>query len=335
MRTNPAAGGTSPGTSSGQGGGNATPGTGATQTTPGSAPPRAPEPGVTLAGTRQAWQGYSFIVPPTMTGVSADEAFIMSADASAGQGGCAIILSPEIPATGDLLTQALQHLNRVAAEVYGGSLREGGMSATRPPSRGVSGAGWRYAFAQGEVLTAEGFPTDNHVRVLLVDLGATVATITGIEAANNRCLGALNPQSLSWQWLFYSLDFPAFAARDPNLLASQVFGIWAIGGNTTGLKEIYAANGRYGAATTLLTYQEYSATEVLQTATTFGGQGAFNVSGDRLSRFPDNGPAETVLFRIEQEMNQATPSGWLPRLYQLQRGSDGNVFEYALTWRGD
>ena len=287
-------------------------------------PTASPAPDVVPAGARQLWQGYSFVIPPGMTSSASDAGFLMSAagDAGSGKGACLISLLPRAPATGDLMTQALGMLASVATGVFGGTLREGGLGVGNfSPRRGASGAGWQYVYVQDDVAVPNTYFHDNHARLLLIDLGPMVATVVGIEARGNHCLDEVDRRNLGWQLLYYGLEFPELSGRNPALLARQLIGRWSIVDRGAVHTETYTADGRYVAATRLV-----------RENTSFGDEGAFVVtSGDRLSRLSDRGKAQTVLFRIMEVMSSETPGGWLPQLYQLERGSDGVVSELQLT----
>jgi hypothetical protein len=74
-----------------------------------------------------------------------------------------------------------------------------------------------------------------------------------------------------------------------------------------------------------------SSAQLLETTTTFVGEGDFTVNAERLSRRWDGQATETMLYQNIESSNSSAPGGWLPHLLKLQSDADGNPFESSLT----
>lgn len=294
-----------------------------------------PAPDVAVTGTRSDYMGISYVAPPGLTEQLASDGLVLNGARVDPQGSCLIVILPPRAAEADLDAQMLSTLKGFFAQSFA-DLRDiyGGTAPLDFSQRGRSSEGWGWRGVWGFLTDLSNQPTGSKARILLVELGSTVVPIIGFEASDNTCLdNEVTGTPVTWALLYHSLHFSGFTPSPLPTVEQQLLGKWSIGGTSYFIGETYAANGHYGSASAYQTYQDISPSEVLQTTTTFLGDGTFQVNGDQLTFVPSNGkPASTQLFRIVEEKNSARTSGWLPRLYRLQVSvTDGQPYEFAIT----
>jgi hypothetical protein len=293
-----------------------------------------PPPDVDVTGAPENYQGTTFVMPAGMTEQVASDGVVLSGPKAGTQGSCLIVVLPPRAAEADLDAQMLATLKGFFAASFG-DLRDpfGGTNPLDFVERGVSGEGWGYRGLYGFLTDLSNVPTGSKARILQVELGSTVVPIIGFEASDNLCLdNVVTGKPITWALFFHSLHFTGFTPSSMPTLAQQLLGKWSIGSGTVFLGETYAANGHYGTASAYQTFSAISPTEILQTTTSFFGDGTYEVRGNQLTFRPSNGrPASTQLFRIVEERNSARPNGWLPRLYKLARSIDNEPYETVIT----
>jgi len=273
----------------------------------------APAPKAELSGTPFSWDAYRVVVPTGMTAAAlADAAVIDKPDTAAGGGvGCRIVLWPLVATGADPDAQALglleQHMisqaDQAVVGVYGGSPLD-----ETYHRNGISGEGWTYVELGGRLVVASNHNSEyGKVRILLANLGAQSAVITGFQPwdASSRCLEeVLDPYE--WILLFYSLSFPSHPGN-PDAFRQALHGGWfgAEVGSSVSIYwgDIFAANGRHIDAVGFRTYQQISPTEYLQRNSSWSGNSWWDVSGNRLSIWPDDptDPPVTRYVRITAE----------------------------------
>lgn len=294
-----------------------------------------PPPDVDVMGTPESYQGTTFVMPPGLTEQVASDGVVLSGPKAANQGSCLIVVLPPRAAEADLDAQMLATLKGFFAPDFA-DLRDiyNGTAPLDFVQRGVSGEGWGYRGLWGTLTDASNQPTGSKARILQVELGSTVVPIIGFEASDNLCLdNEVTGKPITWALFFHSLHFTGFTPSSLPTLEQQLLGKWSIGSGSVFLGETYAANGHYGTASAYQTFRDISPTEILQTTTSFFGDGTYEVHGNQLTFRPSNGtPASTHLFRIVEERNSARPNGWLPRLYKLSVSTvDGAPYESGIT----
>ena len=301
----------------------------------------APDPQVAVSGTRQDFMGTSFIAPPGLTQdyLGTDGVALKGAQA-AGQGFCGIFILPPRPAEADAKTQAINTVKAFIAPNFNEVIDPwGGYSEPLDSgdiSRGVASAGWDYLYFWGFLQDGAGLLTSrSKVRILLAQLGAQVVPMIGLEAKDNYCLDDDNDgKPVTWALFYHSLTFTAFTPSTRPSPAQQLLGMWKNNSGTTYNGQTYAANGHYEKLSATQTYSTVSPTEVLVTTSTWLGDGSYQINGDRLTIFPNNGkPPVTNLFRIIEKPNSVLPGGYLPELYLLQMSDILGVkepFEFSI-----
>ncbi len=275
-------------------------------------PPAAWQP----TGARVTWRGISFIVPPGMTGAAQAELYEMGGPGMRGRAAqCGIIVLGEIPARGDLATQAQSILvDSMSGLKLGVADSQGGSNLIADRRVGRSADGWRYVELSGMVTPGFG----GAARIMLIDRGATVIPIFALSAPGNGCVGLSmettpNSNTITWAALFYSLKVSG--ATPSSHLREQIIGRWGGSGGfaaaTAGMlqEEDYAPNGRYSG--TIL-----GASPTGQLSSSGGGQ--YVVDADKLATFPNAGAPSTHLIRVVEDYSVLTPSKPTVRLCKVR-----------------
>lgn len=287
-----------------------------------------PAPVAPLTGTRETWDVFSYIVPTGMTEQQHPDGIVLQDSTTSD---CTISLLAARASTGNLPQQALDTFVSWGSPTIAGLQDEyGGSAPLNFQRRAITPTGFSSITLMGYAVNSSGSQLAD-ARIMLVDVGAQVAPVIALGS----CFNALGDSNLDWAWLFHGLDFPGATPTGSTTLAAQVVGKWQYNSGTAFLGEVYAANQQYSVTASSQTYSQVSSTEVLQTTTTFVGDGTWEAHQDRLTRLPSSGGGTTRLFRIQEEMNSAAPNGWLMVLLQIDvSSSDGKPYEYALTRDG-
>lgn len=195
---------------------------------------------------------------------------------------------------------------------------------------GISGEGWTYVDLRGHLVDAANHNSEyGKVRILLANLGAQSAVITGFQPwnATDNCLDdVLNPYE--WVLLFYSLSFPSYQGN-AGAFRSALIGEWYGAESGTyisiGWGDVFAANGHHIDVSTVESLQQVSSTEYNDTTSGWSGNGTWAVHGNKLSLWHDDPsrPATTEYARIFSEHGSFT------YVRRLGRNGDGS---YGETW---
>jgi len=298
----------------------------------------APNPQVTVSGTRQILMGTSFIAPPGFTQTLLTDGVVLSGAQTASQGFCGIFIFPPRAAEADAKTQAINTVKAFIAPSFKDVIAPWGGYSTPlnsgDISRGVASAGWDYLYFWGFLQDGSGLGTSrSKVRILLAQLGVQVVPMIGLEAKDNLCLDDDNDGNpVAWPLFYHSLTFTTFTPSTRSSPAQQLLGKWKGFGGSTSNGQTYAANGHYEKVSAVQSNRIISPTEVLVTTSTWLGDGSYQINGDRLTIFPNNGnPPVTNLFRIVEEPNSVVPGGYLPKLYLLQFSPLNNLpYEFSI-----
>lgn len=264
----------------------------------------APVPKAALSGTPFSWDVYQVIVPPSLTVATLSDGVALT------KAGCLIALWGTVPTQADADAQALAQLTQKM--VSSGQVVVGENTASPLDDfthlNGVSGEGWTYVDLRGRLVRASNHNDElGKVRVLLANLGARSAVITGFQplSATDHCLDeVLNPYE--WILLYYSLSFPGFQGNR-SAFRTALLGGWF--GVETGAYidiawgDLFAANGRHTDVSVLETFRQISPTEYLDTTSGWSGNGAWDVDGNKLTVWPDDPmqPAVTQYIRVAAE----------------------------------
>jgi len=282
-------------------------------------------PDWTLQGQSFTWQGYTFLIPPSMALTANGSNGFVQLD---GQG-CQIFFLPPQRSAADRDQQALDVLGQVFSDPnrWGGLVGLGAQSPLDDNThhRGISGEGWTYVDVRTGFRRPGGVGfTDDMARVLLADLGnGSSAVMVGYQTDSSvRCINeGLNPYE--WILLTYSLSLPKATPTNRSALHDALLGGWfaaEVGSSiSTSLNDVYGANGRYDSATTVQTYQTLNPQQYLEKTSSWRGNGSWSLGGNLLQRVPDDGAlkATSPYIRLFQERNTAEPSGWRWYLHEL------------------
>jgi hypothetical protein len=280
----------------------------------------APAPKAELTGAPLSWDVYRAIVPPSLTVTTRSDGVTLE------RAGCHIVLWRPVATQANADAQAWALFQQIMVSPGQAIV---GMNMATPLDDdyrldGVSGEGWTYVDLRGRLVTASN-PNDEYgkVRILLANLGAQSAVITGFQPwnATENCIDdVLNPYE--WVLLFYSLSFPSFQG-DRDAFRNALVGGWsgAEVGNiiSIGWGDILGANGHYLDAFSYETYQQISPTEYLETTSSWSGNGAWDVDGNKLTIWHDDParPAETRHVRTFSEYGSFT---YIRRLDRCEGG---------------
>lgn len=315
-----------PGTSAGSGTANGGGG--------GSEDQAVPEPAWKPAGDRVTWSGFSFIVPPGMTGTDQSTHYEMvDRGDSAGTNACSITINKPVAASGDLAQQA----NDILTQAYGAQgyqVLDDNYGADLVGNRTYtqSSQGWDYVELRAEL--RKGSPSAERGHIMLIGLGGEVLPILGYSPTSSGCTQLAHDfktgivGEVRWRELAFSFDFPSAEKKAP----PSIVGEWSLYQGSAGEDYAFAANRRYGFWGAISTERRVSTTEIEVTTSSFAGDGAYAVQGDVLGIFPDGKPAEGTYFRVF-EQHAVSPSGKVTREVKLgmMKKDVGGVYEVALV----
>jgi hypothetical protein len=271
-----------------------------------------PPPTPALAGTPATWDMYQVIVPPTVTATSAADHATLDAPS------CRITFWPGVPAQQDLSAQALDLLKYYFNDPsrWSGLLGNDARSPLDGASHhtGITAQGFHFEDVSAGLLGLDGRWTGEEVRIQLTDVDGQAAAVVGYQPTELGCV--TKPELVGkYEWLYvtYSLSFPGHPG-DPKALANQLVGGWFGSDGTVGLGNVFAANGHYSDTATIETYTQTSPTQILDTYSTWLGNGTWAANGDLLTMWTDGKPSETHYFRIYTEVGGSAHYTYLKRL---------------------
>jgi hypothetical protein len=286
----------------------------------------APAPTIPLSGTRTTWGGYSVVVPPGMTSAVGPDGLQLQQGGLAN-GACTIVLLPQEPASGAPDAQAFAIVTRYFQGKATGFLGEyTGRDVYSGQERGTSARGFDWVeLPELWPLGANGGQLDARVRILLVQLGAKVAPIVGLETGGAKCL-----TTKDWAWLrvFHTLEFPEAGLKAG--ASAPVVGTWSLASSSAASSTEYRSDGTYLAAGGMRTTVAISDTRERQTDRTWAGDGTWSAHGERLTVTPKGQPSKTEWFRVVRMQNQSAPEGWLVELRTFGLSVDGTPYEGGL-----
>jgi hypothetical protein len=240
-------------------------------------------------------------------------------------GPCAVLLLSPMPAQADLASQAEALVNGLFAGRFHGPLHAepAGDVKTNTYSRydGVSATGWQFVDLYGKLGDLR---TLVYAHVLLAQMGSQVVPVIGLTNSDDRCMDGHD--NATWVLLFHGLQLPGFTKETPTL-KHQLIGSWTSVSSTTYENQAFAANGHFG---TIAGHSTYTASSdpgfLLQTTSTWLGDGTYEVHGDQLMRTwlsrSDSKPM-TDLISIVRRPNRERQGGFEYLLRIVQKSDNG------------
>lgn len=281
---------------------------------------RAPAaPAWVPSGVSVTWGDYAFTMPPSMQ-VIADGS---QGYYSIGRTGCAITFFPPVASETDADSQAASLL----AEAFSDPTKWSGIGDPLLSSghrRTVTAQGLSAVDLSTALKDVHGTFTSEIGRILLVDLGTgKSAPMVGYQTATgSQCLAeVLTPYE--WVLVYYSLSFPQARPANPQSLQDTLIGGWFTGSSgsiiSTGINQVFAANGNYSYAIALDQYSQLDSNLIKETTSSWSGDGAWGLERGLLEILPrdPSKPATTNLIRIFWEYNTAVSTGGRWYLYTL------------------
>jgi hypothetical protein len=279
-----------------------------------------PAPEVPVAGKRETWQDWSYVVPQSWQAeVMSDGVMIRAPKTNhASPGFTFICLRPLRAAKADLYAQGIEILGEFFGQGFS-SFRDYDLGSPHVNRlRGVNGDGWPYIMLRTMPIDRQNRRTGYQARILLFHLGNQVAPIIGFEHPDERTLEcAESGRCLAWTLLYHSLAFPKLRAPGNAGLRDKLIGTWSSGSSLEIVQDTFNSDGAYINVAAYKTYQDLSSTTVLEKTTSWFGEGRFVVHGDQLSVWRVKGKPQTNLFRIVEEENSMSAGGWLQVLYRV------------------
>jgi hypothetical protein len=282
-------------------------------------------PAWVLNGQAVTWADFAFTLPATMQ-VIADGS---NGYYAIGRAGCAITFFPAVASGADADAQAKSLLTEAFSDAskWSGLL---GIDNVDPllgtyHRRTITAQGLSAVDLSSGLKNTEGRATSELARILLVDLGTgKSAPMIGYQTTDDsRCLNeVLNPYE--WVLVYYSLSFPGARATNPQGLRDALIGGWFSSSSgsilSTGMNQVYAANGNYSYATSVTQYAQIDSNLIRETTSAWAGDGAWRLEQGLLEILPNvpSAPAQTNLMRIFREYNPQAASGWHWYLYTLE-----------------
>jgi hypothetical protein len=289
---------------------------------PGSGPPTPPPaPAVGLSGTPTTWDAYRLVVPGTMTAAPGTDALALD------KNGCRITIWRPVPALADLDGQALALLQAGFSDPqrWSGLVGENRASPLDEAFHwnGITSQGWPYVELRGQLLDTRGIRSGEHVRILVVNAGGQAAYMIGWQTVTGCIDEVLDPYE--WVLLSYSLELPG-RPGDRAALGRSLWGGWfgAEANQGVAWSDVFAANGHHADLVGVETYRQIGPGQILETFSTWQGNGWWTASGNLLSLWWTDParPPRTEYFRVFRETGGFT--------YRMRLGFCGD--HYCEGW---
>jgi hypothetical protein len=246
------------------------------------------------------------------------------------ESGCLILVIEPQPSSGNLEQDV-----RAAFELmYRGWAYQKSGEQTYTLSKGRTPQGLEYCAIEAAMsaTAADGRYQLEEGEAAVINAGASIVIIAARHnssmLAHDRCT-----RYDGWPRFFSSFTVknataPARPDDDPS---QRIIGRWAMTESRASGEYVFAANRRYqltGALGAIYTTSEHNHDVIYTTTSAFQGDGAYAVSGNRLTLTPRaTGTPEQMSFRFVQVNHAGT--GWKDRLYVLKNDGTG---EYQVAY---
>lgn len=197
-------------------------------------------------------------------------------------------------------------------------------------TKGVSSAGWNYYKDETAIAKTEGekiFKT--YAFVFLAQLGSNVAVIAG---SYSRKMALLDEEANSdWLLFFHSLNFKNYPAGTISTLQKDILGEWLTGSGSGVLTYTFAANGRFSTGSAFSTSRDISQYKVLETTTSFVGDGKYIINGDEVTRTFEK-TNKTIVEKV-RVFYRKQYGDWQKKIGILDTSpAEGKPYEVTLTY---
>jgi hypothetical protein len=221
---------------------------------------------------------YLFTVPPGWT----KEVFASEIVLRAPDNVSVLSILPMQTSSGDLEND----MNTIFWQIFTGWKPDPWNPDSHISVKGVAPAGWSYFKDEMGIAKEEGDKKyQSYGFVFLAQLNGQVAIIAGSYPAKTNLLD--EQFAVDWPILFHSLEFRNFKPVPVSPLARDILGEWLTGSSKSVMTYTFAANGRYGYASAYSTSRDYNSYQVLETTTSFVGDGKYTLKGNDLVMISD------------------------------------------------
>jgi hypothetical protein len=195
--------------------------------------------------------------------------------------------------------------------------------------KGTSAAGWSYFKDEMAIAKEDGEKQyKTYGFVFLAQLNGQLAVIAGSYPSKTNLLD--DQSAPDWQIIFHSLGFKNYKNSAVSPLEKDILGEWITGSSSSVITYTFAANNRYAYGSAFSTSRDYSSYQVLETTTSFTGDGKYILMGNELTTINDKtGKTEVHKVRVYYEKQYG---GWLKRLGILSISlTDGKSYELTMV----
>jgi hypothetical protein len=167
--------------------------------------------------------------------------------------------------------------------------------------------------------------------VFLAMLNGEVAIIAGSYPSKTNLLD--EHYAVDWPLFFHSLNFKNFTSTTASALAHDILGEWLTGSSSSVMTYTFAANNRYGYASAYSFSRDYSSYQILETTTTFTGDGKYTLKGNELTMISDRTQKSEIrkvrVFYEKQFGEYQKRIGML----NLTSSTDGKPYELTMAYQ--
>jgi hypothetical protein len=198
-------------------------------------------------------------------------------------------------------------------------------------TKGSAASGWSYFKDEMGIAKTEGEKNfKSYGFVFLAQLGDKVAIIAGSYPSKMTLLD--EEANVDWQLLFHSLNFKNYPSGNVSTLQKDILGEWLTGGSSGLSTYTFAANGRYSWGGAFSSSRDVSQYKVLETTTSFVGDGKYSIKGNELTMTSD----KTNIQRVEKVrvFYQKQYGDWQKRIGMMDLApADGKLYEVTMAYQ--
>ena len=251
--------------------------------------------------------------------------YIMLSSTQSAQWGCLLTIFPSQPSSGNLETDARNIFN----QMYNGWQYRNSGEKREDVSKGYTVQGLEYCMIEAPMQKPKpgGYYYDyENGQVLVVSAGKQITVITGRHERGEMVCFCKNQYDY-WDQFFNSFTISGITPKSTNDdVKKRIIGTWQSMGGSALVKYIFAANGRYQFIGAYTSTSRISSDMIEMRTSGFTGDGAYSISGNKLTTAKDHDKPDVSQYRLEKVNHGGT--GWKDRLYLLSKSSvDGALYE--------